>query len=436
MEVKCPHCNVVFKTPIEYKGKKIKCPKCKQIFMLDTKNENRNLLPKTKWKIVAIFAFLVVFTLIVIVGHYWKVKNSERKASHQPYSKNGLDDSKSDNEVFKDSTDTQSNKNPEEYIFKPVKSLTPTERQFVLDSARKKLISVLKNKDSSFDPWMILYTKPMTTTELEVLGDYILKQKVANHGGVVPFALKIEDYWNRRVAETSMAAEMHHSSFFYNSSHEIGNRVLFGDKCEPKSLDDRGLYDYFLRDGLCFYFVKPLEYDTKNQVLYLELPVKSMIELIFHTFEALSQSTWVCVFDRMPNLQKVTIVYKDSQGKEIGYGSYDLQYWQELVLSAPFPFEKESDYTDKLLRLNTEYKSKLITKEEYVARSKSLRNAYNEQKLQYYREKWLKLFPLIKDFSLDKELPLTTEDFFFRMIGNREQPVVNNGADNASRFLP
>ena len=413
MEIKCPHCNVVFKTPNEYKGKKIKCPKCKQIFVLDSKNENRSCFPKAKWKIVTIFALLGGFTLIGIVGHYRKVKNSERKAAHQPYYKNRLDGSTTDNEVSKASTNTQINKSPEEYIFKPVKSLTPTERQFVLDSARKKLIFVLKNKDSSFDPWMILYTKPMTTTELEVLGDYILKQKVANHGGVVPFALKIEDYWNRRVAETSMVAEMHHSSFFYNSSHEIGNRVLFGDKCEPKFLDDRGLYDYFLRDGLCFYFVKPLEYDTKNQVLYLELPVKSMIELIFHTFEALSQSTWVCVFDRMPNLQKVTIVYKDSQGNEIGYGSYDLQYWQGLALSDLYSFEKESDYTDKLLQLNLEYKSKLITKHEYQTQAKYLRSAYNEQKLQYYREKWLKLFPLIKDFSLDKELPLTTEDFFF-----------------------
>jgi len=410
MEIKCPHCNIIFKTPIEYKGKKIKCPKCKQIFMLDTKNENRNLLPKTKWKIIAIFAFLVVFTLIVIVGHYWKVKNSERKASHQPYSKNGLDGSKSDNEVFKASTDTQSNKNPEEYIFKPVKSLTPAEREFVLASAKKKLISVLDKGTGAFLRWMIIHTKPMTSTELEVLGDYIQKELAPNRPS---FVLKIEDYWNRMVGETCMAAEIHHSTFFYNSSHEIGNRVLFGDKCEPKSLDDMGLYDYFLRSGVCFYYVKPLKYDTKNQVMYLELPVKSMIELIFHTFEALSQSTRDCVFDRMPNLQKVTIIYKDTQGNEIGSGNYDLQYWQELALSDRFSFEKECDYTDKLLRLNTEYKSKLITKEEYEAQTRSLRNAYNEQKLRYYREKWLKLFPLIKDFSLDRELPLTTEALFF-----------------------
>jgi hypothetical protein len=174
-----------------------------------------------------------------------------------------------------------------------------------------------------------------------------------------------------------------------------------------------GLYDYLLREGLCFFRVKPLEYDTKNQVLYLELPVKSMIELIFDTLEALGQSTWVCVFDRMPNLQNVTIIYKNSQGNEIGSGTYDLQYWQELSLSDQFSFEKECDYTDKLLRLNTEYKSKLITKEEYEAQTRSLRNAYNEQKLRYYREKWLKLFPLIKDFSLDRELPLTTEALFF-----------------------
>ncbi len=432
MEIKCPHCNVVFKTPNEYKGKKIKCPKCKQIFVLDSKNENRSCFPKAKWKIVAIFALLGIFTLIGIVGHYRKVKNSER--AHQPYYKNRLDGSttdnevfkaskeiddaverieaisSTDNEVFKASTDTQINKSPEEYIFKPVKSLTPAERQFVLDSARKKLISVLDKGTGAFIRWLRLHTKPMTSTELEVLGDYIQKELAPNRPS---FVLKIEDYWNRRVAETSMAAEMHHSSFFYNSSHEIGNRVLFGDKCEPKSLDDMGLYDYFLREGLCFYRVKPLEYDTKNQVLYLELPVKSMIELIFDTFEALGQSTRVCVFDRMPNLQKVTIIYKDSQGNKIGYGNYDLQYWQELALSDLFSFEKECDYTDKLLQLNLEYKSKLITKHEYQTQTKYLRSAYNEQKLQYYREKWLELFPLIKDFSLDKELPLTTEDFYF-----------------------
>lgn len=33
METKCPHCNVIFKTPDEYKGKEIKCPTCKQSFV-------------------------------------------------------------------------------------------------------------------------------------------------------------------------------------------------------------------------------------------------------------------------------------------------------------------------------------------------------------------------------------------------------------------
>jgi len=301
-------------------------------------------------------------------------------------------------------------------IFKPVKSLTPAERQFVLDSARKKLISVLKNKDSIFDPWMTLYTKPMTTTELEVLGDYILKQKVANQGGVVPFALKtlkIEVYWNRRVGETSMAAGMHHDSLFYNSSWDAGKRG--GGVENPKSFDDMGLYNYLLKNGLSWGWAKPLEYDTKNQVLYFELPVKSMTELIFCTFQVLDNGLRSCLFDGLPNLQQVTIIYKDSEGNEIGYGNYDFEYWQRLELSDPFSSEMESDYTDKLLQLDLKEKSKLITEDEYQTQSKYLRDIYNEQKLQYYQGKWLKLFPLVtnKDFQLNKQLPLTHKDFRF-----------------------
>jgi len=33
METKCPHCNAIFKTPDEYKGKKIKCVKCQRSFI-------------------------------------------------------------------------------------------------------------------------------------------------------------------------------------------------------------------------------------------------------------------------------------------------------------------------------------------------------------------------------------------------------------------
>jgi hypothetical protein len=299
-------------------------------------------------------------------------------------------------------------------IFKPVKSLTQAEHQFVLDSARKKLISVLKNEDSIFYPWMTLYTKPMTTTELEVLGDYILKQKVANQGGVVPSALKIEVYWNRRVGETSMAAGMHHGSLFYNSCWDIGERGGLGVE-NPKSFDDMGLYNYLLKNGLSWGWAKPLEYDTKNQVLYFELPVKSMTELIFCTFQVLDNGLRSCLFDRLPNLQQVTIIYKDSEGNEIGYGNYDIHYWQSLMLSPPFPFEVENDYSDKLFQLDLKYKSKLITEDEYYTQLKYLRDVYNEQKLQYYQGKWLKLFPLVtnKDFQLNKQLPLTHKDFRF-----------------------
>lgn len=34
MKTKCPHCDFIFKTPEEYKGKKIKCHMCKQSFVV------------------------------------------------------------------------------------------------------------------------------------------------------------------------------------------------------------------------------------------------------------------------------------------------------------------------------------------------------------------------------------------------------------------
>jgi len=298
-------------------------------------------------------------------------------------------------------------------IFKPVKSLTPAERQFVLDSARKKLISVLENKDVPIFSSMTIYTKPMTTTELEVLGDYILDQKNASQIRVV--GLKMAVYWNKEVAEVCMDAGVNYESLFYNSYWDVGERGGLGVE-NPKSLDDRGLYDYIVKHELYALHAKPLEYDTINQVLYLELSSRCMIELIFNTFQALGGGLRCnCLFDGLPNLQQVTIIYKDSEGNEIGYGNYNFEYWQRLVLSAPFSFEMECEYTDKLLQLHLKYKSKLITKHEYQTQSKYLRDVYNEQKLQYYQGKWLKLFPLItnKDFQLNKRLPLIHKDFRF-----------------------
>ena len=299
-------------------------------------------------------------------------------------------------------------------IFKPVKSLTPAERQFVLDSARKKLISVLKNKDSSFNPWMTLYTKPMTTTELEVLGDYILKQKAANRGGFVP-VLKIQVYWNREVAEVCMDAGVNYESLFYNSSWDVGDRGGRGVE-NPKSLDDRGLYDYIVKHEFYALHAKPLKYDTINQVLYLELTSRCMIELIFNTFQALGGSLRRnCLFDGLPNLQQVTIIYKDSEDNEMGYGNYDFEYWQTLIQRDTRLSEMMNDLWDKLDRLEYKYKSKLISKHEYQMQTKHLREAYNERRTAFYHEEWLKLFPLItnKDFQLNKRLPLTHKDFRF-----------------------
>ena len=77
----------------------------------------------------------------------------------------------------------------------------------------------------------------------------------------------------------------------------------------PKSLDDRGLYDYIVKHEFYALLAKPLEYDTINQVLYIELTSRCMIELIFNTFQTLGSDLSCCLFGGLPNLQQVTIVY-------------------------------------------------------------------------------------------------------------------------------
>jgi len=406
METKCPHCNVIFKTPNEYKGKKIKCPKCKQIFVLDSKNENRSCFPKAKWKIVAIFALLGVFTLIGIIGYYRKVKNSERKATYQPYSKNRLGVSTTDNEVFKASTNTQINKSPEDYIFKPVKSLTPAERRAVLDSGLGKVKSILRDEDKGIDhSWVTVYTEPMTATEVEVLGDYFLEQRQERIGNKSA-GLKMQVFWNIDVAEVCQNAGYYAESQFYNSYWECGRRV---SGANPKYLDEDGLYKSLCNDWSEFFFGEYKNYDKNLQISYVETPVRCMTELIFNTFSALQDGLRCCVFDRLPNLKAVRITYKDTEENVIGGATLDFRYWAKMIKIEST--EIDNKFINERETLFLKYDSKLITEKEFYTQNEHIEKRYQEVQANYYQKKWLELFPLIKDFSLDKELPLRTKDF-------------------------
>ncbi len=406
MQAKCPSCNFTFEVPDEYKGENTKCPKCKQAFVLDSKNENNSIPPRTKWKILVIFLFLGILALIGLISHHHGIKNSQRKTAYPQYSKDGSSIS-TDNGLFNASRSPQINENPEEYIFKPVGALDYEDRGVVLRSALSKVKSVLRCKNEGlFCSWLTLHTTPMTATEVEVLGDYLLEQ-IPEMQGFEPQGLKMLIYWNINVARTSQDAGYYEESQSYNSFWESGKRA---NGAKPKSLSEEGLYESLCNDWP-YLFGEYKKYDKVSQVLYAETRVRCMTELIFNTFNALQEGARCCLFDRLPNLKAVRITYKDTEGKVIGGATLDFQYWAEMIQIKSVPIEVYDRFFEEWQELSLRYKSKLITEEEFETSSREKEQIESNLKAHYYQEKWLKLFPLLKDFTLDKELPLITEDF-------------------------
>ncbi len=406
MQAKCPSCNFIFEVPEEYKGENTKCPKCKQVFVLDSKNENNSIPPKTKWKILVIFVFLGVLALIWLISHHHGIRNSQRKTAYLPYSKNGSSISTNEG-LSSTSSSLQINENPEEYIFTSVVAFDYEERGIVLRSALSKMKSVLRCKNEDIlCSWLTLYTTPMTATEVEILGDYLFEQ-LSGTLGYEPDGLKMLIYWNVNVAEVCQKAGYNAESQSYNSFWESGKRA---SGAKPKSLSEGSLHESLCSDWP-YLLSKHKKYDHDQQILYVETSVGCMTELIFNTFNALYDGLRCCVFDRLPNLKAVRITYKDIEGNVIGGATLDFQYWAEMIQIRSVPTEVYDRFFEEWQELSLRYKSKLITEEEFETKSRENEEIESNLKAYYYQEKWLKLFPLLKDFTLDKELPLITEDF-------------------------
>jgi len=250
----------------------------------------------------------------------------------------------------------------------------------------------------------------MTATEVEVLGDYFLEQRQERIGNKLA-GLKMQIFWNIDVAKVCQNVGYYAESQSYISyyiSYSECDRSVNGAK--PKSLDEGGLYESLCNDWP-YSWGEYKKYDKDSQILYIETSVRCMTELIFNTFNALQDEAHCCLFDRLPNLKAVRITYKDTEGNIIGGATLDFRYWARMIQIESVPIEVYDRFFEEWQELSLKYESKLITKKEFETKSRENNEMESSLKAQYYQEKWLELFPLLRDWHLDEELPLLTEDF-------------------------
>ncbi len=293
-------------------------------------------------------------------------------------------------------------------IFKEVGSLSAEERAVVLQSAKKKVKAVLDSGGSFLARWIRIYAEPMTRAEVEVWGDHLLEGVHRQYSSMT--GLKIPIYWTRRVGQACLANEDSADSQFYNSFWDSGKRA---QGAAPRAFDDVSLYEAYVEDNRGMHYGKPPEYDAEKQVLRHTVPVETMIQLIYRTFNVLHDTGRESPFDRMPRLNAVRVTYTDRVGREIGGATYDFQYWAVMRGIDSVPYEVTDRGLDEGLELSKRREAKLITGKEYERQYKAHRELYGEIKSQYYQAKWLELIPLIAWFTLEKELPLRGKEPFF-----------------------
>lgn len=298
--------------------------------------------------------------------------------------------------------------NPATCIFKAVGSLSAEERAIVLQSAKKKVKAMLDSGGSFIFRWITIYAEPMTKAEAELVGDDFLEEVHRDVSSVT--GLKMSIYWTRRVGQACLANDNDAESQFYNSFWDRGKRV---SGAAPRAFDEVSLYKAYMDDNSWLHFGKLPEYDAGSHMLRYTVPVETMIELIYRTFAVLHDTGRDSPFDRMPRLKAVRITYTDKAGQEIGGATYDFKYWSAMRGIVSVPYEVSNQGLDEEWELGKRREAKLITEKEFKRQFKAHRQLYNEIKSQHYEDKWLKLIPLVKGFTLEKELPLRGKKPFF-----------------------
>lgn len=302
---------------------------------------------------------------------------------------------------------------PEAWTRKPIGALSVKERNVVLMSAGGKIREILGEGGGPMDRWAKICTTPMTHTEVEVYGDYLLGQARQQYSSMT--GLKIAIYWRKEVGRVCAANGKDAESQFYNSYWESGKRVSGPN---PRAFDDMTLYELYLddnpelrhKDGVGGF---ALGYDTEDQLLYIQVPVATMTELIFCTFSMLQDTRRESPFDRLPNLAAVKMVYVDEEGNSIGEGTYDVNYWAEMQAIDSVPFEVSDSLFDKGDELHDKRRARLISQREFDRMWRSHREYCDEVKSGHYQEKWLKLIGYADEFSLNHDLPLRGKEPFF-----------------------
>jgi len=236
--------------------------------------------------------------------------------------------------------------------------------------------AVLEDKSSFAESYMVLYAEPMTSAELENLGDEIVntrRQQTSTYFS--GHNLKIQVYWNYEVAKICLEKNYNGDTQFYNAFGKQGERISYSGLSSqtPKTLDDKDLFESLCKNDLLYLGAKNVSYDVDNQILNMENLVRSKEELIFDTFTLLGDGLRGCLFDKLPRLRNVRIIYTNKKDIIIGEATFDLNYWAEMI---------------------------------------GIETSESESYLESYLNKWEKLFPLITSFRLYEELPVTTEDFF------------------------
>ena len=406
---KCSNCGEGMEAPVSIVGDNLSCPNCGSDVTVPNRIAGHDRAARfPKWALAVIAAcFVFAGGIMAWIIHARNKDMDITRSSVEKMEPKAISEARPDAQEK-----TESRIVPEEYIFGPLEALDADGRNVVLLSAMSKTKSVVRERFTNeygrtmAEGWVVLNTEPMTATEVEVLGDSLLEKAQKRFGKVLE-GIKIQVYWNSEIAQTCVDLGYNAESQVYNSFWERGKRVR---GAKPRSLDEEGLYESLCNDCLVF-SCQYRGYHIESQVLYIEASVECMTELIFLTFCALHDGFRCCAFDRLPDLEAVRIIYKDVDGNDIGGAMVDSRYWAEMIQIQSVPTEVRDELYKEWEELSSRYKSKLITEAEYEGQLEIYEEKASNVKANYYQQKWLELFPLVKEFRLDRELPLIAEDF-------------------------